>query len=455
MKKFFAFTFLAVMLCLPFIDSSSDETTGYIVIAWNDLGMHCNSTDYSTFAILPPGNNLRAQVIKIGSDGEDPDIVTEGIRVTYEIPGNTYSVGKTNFWDYIYELFDVKPTENVGLRGKGMSGEMDLDYNVFKADGIPITPFTDEDLENEKPYQLALVKVFDNDDNLLAMSQPVIPVSGEIGCLASGCHTSKEAILESHPGLSIEDAPIYCGNCHLSGPGSGSGSSHAKALSFRMHKVHAEKVNDCYDCHPGEKAKCLRGLHSNFLTCQSCHGTMKEIAESIIDGRIPWDEGPSCSQSGCHSSKYRPNSGKLYINSRGHEGIYCNACHGSPHAILPSQEDNDNVQSMALQGYKGPLRECKVCHGITPDKTGPHGIQPVSVEEDGAPGLTIYPNPASDQIQILNSLPGERVLLVDIKGNILDIEPAIGSDQIYNISNLSPGAYFVQVGNRTLKFVKK
>ena len=37
--------------------------TGWTVVAWNNLGMHCMDADFSVFAILPPYNTIQAQVI--------------------------------------------------------------------------------------------------------------------------------------------------------------------------------------------------------------------------------------------------------------------------------------------------------------------------------------------------------------------------------------------------------
>ena len=39
------------------------QGTGWKVIAWNNLGMHCMDADFSVFAILPPYNTIQAQVI--------------------------------------------------------------------------------------------------------------------------------------------------------------------------------------------------------------------------------------------------------------------------------------------------------------------------------------------------------------------------------------------------------
>ena len=52
----------------------------------------------------------------------------------------------------------------------------------------------------------------------------------------------------------------------------------------------------------------------------------------------------------------------LYRFSTGHGGLQCSACHGSTHAEFPSSHDNDNIQSMQIQGHAGPLVECVSCH---------------------------------------------------------------------------------------------
>ncbi len=93
-------------------------------------------------------------------------------------------------------------------------------------------------------------------------------------------------------------------------------------------------------------------------------------------GRIPWVDEPSCGS--CHS-KRRPNfqfeePGKLYRNSRGHGGVYCSACHGSPHAITPTVTDADNKQAIMQQGFAGTIKKCTVCHTTTPHDPFPHKL---------------------------------------------------------------------------------
>jgi hypothetical protein len=76
----------------------------------------------------------------------------------------------------------------------------------------------------------------------------------------------------------------------------------------------------------------------------------------------------------------------LYRVSKGHEGVFCEACHGATHGIWPNKNvlANDNVASEQLQGHSGVVIECNTCHtgdlGNTLD--GPHGMHPVGAAGD-------------------------------------------------------------------------
>ncbi|MBK7092875.1 MAG: hypothetical protein IPH59_14345 [bacterium] len=96
----------------------------HIIIGWNDLGMHCSNQDFSKLVVLPPFNNVRAQVVRVGDATHLPVVETTGFHVTYEIPGNTYSIGKTNFWDWEDQIFGVNLAPNIELTGNGLSGTM-------------------------------------------------------------------------------------------------------------------------------------------------------------------------------------------------------------------------------------------------------------------------------------------------------------------------------------------
>lgn len=372
---------LLVSITLIFIGINASFAQNYIVIAWNDLGMHCANQDFSTLCVLPPYNNLYAQVVKVAGTGggeDDPELVTGQITVKYEVPGNTYSVGKTNFWTYAKQLFGVQLQDNIGLKGKGLTGSMDANTNYFVAEGIPITPYTDANLTVEDPFQLATVTVFNSNNVKIATTQNVIPVSNELTCIQSGCHSSEQQMLDFHntlSGTNIVDKPVLCASCHSSNALGTPGTTGVKSLSEAMHGKHGDFTDNCYNCHPGPKTQCYRDTMSmRGFVCQTCHGSAKNVATTIANGRKPWLEEPRCGDSKCHGSNFSEQSGKLFRQSKGHGGLYCSACHGSPHAVVPSRVARDNQQNIALQGMSGTLRDCRVCHGKYPDEAGPHGI---------------------------------------------------------------------------------
>lgn len=374
---------LSIVILFTSITASAQE---YVLLGWNDLGMHCSNKDFSKMAVLPPYNTVTAQLIK-KVPGQLPQVVTDGYTVAYSIPGNTYSVGKTNFWTYAQQLLGLSQPlpPNIGLTGKGLTGTLDASGNNFNVLGIPNTPFSDDDLVNEKPYQLIhLVARNTTTGDTVATTDVVVPVSNEIGCVQSGCHSSEQSILNGHEDVNLTP-PVLCASCHASNALGTTGNPEAKSLSYRIHEKHqfiapSGSVATCYKCHPGPNTECLRDVmgknQTNPMTCQNCHGTMAQIASSIDAGRRPWLDEPKCGNSTCHGSVYAEETNKLYRESRGHGGLLCSACHGSPHAILPTVQPNDNLQSIRLQGFAGPLGDCMVCHTTLPTSPGPHGMIP-------------------------------------------------------------------------------
>ena len=125
------------------------SSKSYIVLAWNDLGMHCLNPTYDQAVILPPYNTVWAQVIK---RGQPPQIATSGLTVKYSILRNTNSYGKRSygqFWDNCSKLFGVSLAPNTGLNledpnlHNGLSGTMLLKGDHFQVNGIPVTPVED------------------------------------------------------------------------------------------------------------------------------------------------------------------------------------------------------------------------------------------------------------------------------------------------------------------------
>ena len=387
----------------------------YVVMAYNDLGMHCMNSEFSEMCILPPYNNLRAQVIKRDSS---PDIVKGDVTVSYSIPGNTVSSTKTDFWDFAPQLFGVQLPNDIGLTGNGLSGNMARPFNSghWEASGIPITPL-DDDFSNN-PFQLSEVQVRDEKGRILAETVAVVPVSWEISC--NYCHDTPGIsvatdILRKHDkkhGTELEmQKPVLCAGCHADPALGTTGAEGVSMFSHAMHGSHAERMtvrevrvatrkfkrklegmdpeiaakllderlkvelagiatmrtNACYSCHPGTNTECQRDLHlPKGISCKDCHGGMHQVADVT---RTPWVSEPTCA--GCHE-KMNPDfeyeePGKLFKDSRGHGNIECATCHGSPHAMGPATIAEDNLQAILQQGKAGPISKCTVCHVEQPE----------------------------------------------------------------------------------------
>jgi len=435
----------AGLLAVSTVTIAYSATSGkgrYVLVGWNDLGMHCvDGNDYSVFSILPPYNNLHAQLM-------DPNgkLVTNpsGIRLTYEAVAdpsgsiNRSSAGKTNFWTHAQKLFGVALAPDMGLAGNAMPGQSNIPQPLkwnqaakhFVAEGIPILPYPD----GGKPknyYPLVRVTARDSANRTLATADVVLPVSDEMAC--SNCHSSgsgrspgalprsqafdpdpdkdyKLNILqlhdERHQTRLRASAPVLCASCHAS---NALGTTQGKPLTQVLHAKHAAAVETgtpadraaCYNCHPGSVTKCLRGAMGNAgMQCQDCHGSMAQVGAANRKG---WLDQPACQN--CHTGTAVAYNGAirqtsafaypggplrqpanarfaanlpLYRLSAGHGGLACEACHGSTHAEYPSSHDNDNLMVAKLQGHTGTLAECSACHASVPSSgSGPHGLHEI------------------------------------------------------------------------------
>jgi Bacterial Ig domain len=473
----------SVALAAAFLSAPSAAQTGgpARLIAWNDLGMHCMDPDFSIFSILPPYNNINAQLIV----GGKLVVNASTFIITYEAVAdpsgsiNKTSIGKTNFWQWALPLFGLSLAPDVGLTGAAMPGAANQPqpsayeaiWKWFHADGIPLTPF--DDAGNYKPYGLMRLVARNQAGQLVASTVTSTPVSQEMLC--SQCHASGSSPLarpsggwaydpdpvkddrlnvlklhdEKHLGTAaftsalatlglnpagllasatLDQRPILCAACHGSNALPGTGLAGIEPLTEAMHARHAlvpnehglllDNVQDrsaCYTCHPGNQTQCLRGAMGKAIgsdgqfamQCQSCHGSQSDVG---AHGRVGWLDQPNCQQ--CHTGTATQNSGairftsvfdaagnphvpanltfatepdvpaagfSLYRFSAGHGDLQCSACHGSPHAIWPTSEANDNLQATLLQGHVGTLTDCSTCHSNLEDNQllqGPHGMHP-------------------------------------------------------------------------------
>ena len=178
---------------------------GTQLFAWNDLGMHCADSDFSIFTLLPPFNNLNAQLVVNGKLINT--LSNPGYTLTYEATPdptgsiNSSSQNKTNFWDFDLALFGANLIPDVGLTGNPMSSlhpepmSANDTFNWFEATGIPITPIDD----NLRPNYFPMVKVtaLDGSGKAIASSNAVLPISSEINC--NTCHASNSGSSAAKP----------------------------------------------------------------------------------------------------------------------------------------------------------------------------------------------------------------------------------------------------------------
>ena len=68
--------------------------------------------------------------------------------------------------------------------------------------------------------------------------------------------------------------------------------------------------------------------------------------------------------------------------------------------------------------------------------------------------MSVYPNPAVDQLYVTLSQNADIVIYNIMGQNVMNIEGRVGANNI-NISNLNAGIYFISAGNDTQKFIVK
>lgn len=373
-------SWVPILLVPQIAEGQRAKEPAYVMIGFNDLGMHCMNQDFSEICILPPFNNLHAQIIRRGAE---PSIMRSGFTVTYSIANNTNSTTKTNFWDYDQALFGVNLAPNVGLTGNGLSGTMTVDTvtRQYVTTGIPVTPVLDDGTPNAYPQ--AVIRATGRDK---LITSTVIPVSWEISC--NLCHIPEQGesvatdILRDHDRLHgttlVNEKPVLCARCHADPALGTAGSPGVSKMSTAMHGAHATRMgqanltNPCYACHPGIQTDCQRDVHkTRGIECTTCHGGMAAVGDP---NRMPWVDEPKCGSCHVRNGWDFEEPGKNFKESRGHGGVQCATCHGSPHVIAPSTNEADNLQMKRIQGRAGTLNKCEVCHIRRPGDSFFHRI---------------------------------------------------------------------------------
>ena len=125
MRKYVGIFILGLISLGLIVSSYSGEkargANDFIVTINYELGMHCTGFDFEYCCVLPPYNSVQAQVVKVGSEDElpqlmdgydpaDPTVLVDKdngkrYRLKYEFDDNSYSQGsKMSYWDAQYDI---------------------------------------------------------------------------------------------------------------------------------------------------------------------------------------------------------------------------------------------------------------------------------------------------------------------------------------------------------------
>ncbi len=375
---------------VPYFDPESDE---YVLLVWNDLGMHCISDNEKYFSFLPPANTFNAQLFR---RGPVPELVTGGVTMEYAVEnGFQYPQRHSAFWEYDIQIFGVDLPEGVGLTGKGVKGTMEPHGNVFAAHLIPVVPYMDDGTYN--PYPVFTITAKDKTTGeVLVQTRAVAPTSTEMGC--RNCHEGGWAwnevsgmadltainILHTHDRYNettlLTDAengnPALCQSCHADPAVMAPGKPEVLNFSTAVHGFHANYLSGmnheaCNMCHPGRmegNTHCFRGRHSKVgINCTSCHGTLEDHALGLLAGeagkeaaerlarnlepvfvmekadvmaRQPWLMEPDCQS--CHT--------RFSIRQDGYTGTAFNQWVPGFEALFRNRTDNHGVMCAACHG---------------------------------------------------------------------------------------------------------
>ena len=371
------------------------QDSGYTLVGWNDLGMHCMDADYSVFSILPPYNTIHAQLI-------DPsgDLVTNpsGITVTYEAVAdpdgsiNVSSITKTNFWDWVTELFGASPAPDQGLAGSDMPGPLnapqpmhfDSGFGWFTGEGIPLTPYDDAGAKNYYPMMRLVAR--DASGQVLATTRIVLPVSDEMTC--TSCHGSGSGpeampsggwindpdperdyrlnVLLLHDELeggssrfsaalaaagynssglyatvTADSTPILCDACHASNALPGTGQPGIPPLTQAVHSRHANVIDPSNGMSLDESA--------NRSACYTCHpGSETRCLRGAMGSAVAADGDLAIQCQNCHGNMSR-------VGAPGREGWFdqptCQNCHSGT-----ATDNNGQIRYLSVFDGSGEPR---------------------------------------------------------------------------------------------------
>jgi hypothetical protein len=425
--------------------TAGGSNTSYTLLAWNDLGMHCmDGSDFSVFTILPPYNNLDAQLItKAGTSNKH---INSGVVITYESYEynnsiNTISSTKTNFWTYLTALFPgTASTPDVGLTGNKTPStvpqklQFNATNNWFEATGLPLINRDDNNQTNY--YPMVKVTAKDTTGAVLASANIVLPVSDEMDC--AKCHASTVTSTDAKPiagwennpnklkdfkfnilrlhdqnhiisqadlntlksrgydyNASLYDTaksgtPILCAACHSSNALGTTSVGNAPALTTALHSKHAGVIDPANGMRLNDSA--------NRTACYSCHpGSTTQCLRGAMGSAKDATGNQEMQCQSCHGTLSD-------VGSASRTGWLdepnCQACHQNGNRYTSALQNgtlrnavdtrfatNPNTPQAGVSMYRystghGKL-QCSACHGST------HAIFPTSHLADNLQSISV------------------------------------------------------------------
>ena len=266
------------MVEVPVFDPKTDP---FVLLAWSERGMQLVDDPGAPLSLFPEGTTLRAQLIR---RDETPAVVTTGVSLHYRVEGGPAAAGQ-----------------------QPLAGIFAPAGDSFVATGIAVSPYPQQG--GFDPYPVMAIEARDINNQVIATTKLVVPVSTELGCRT--CHggdwrmdgragladETANNILAVHDRLSktdlqqrVNDGPVRCHDCHT-GPGSAPGDPARLTLSAAIHGFHANYLRGrgaegCALCHPSSPNGATRGardIHTSVgLDCTSCHGTVEDHSLSLL-----------------------------------------------------------------------------------------------------------------------------------------------------------------------------
>ncbi len=347
-------------------------STGYKLIGWNDLGMHCfDGKDYSVFAVLPPYNTIHAHLLdstgKLITSGTGYTVTYQAVTDPLTSTINTTSIGKTNFWSYAALLGFGSLPPDVGLKRNAMPGSGNTPRpmsfatadNTFLAEGIPITPYADNGTTNYFPMMRLTAR--NSSGTVLATTDIVLPISDEMTCKV--CHASSSGV-----GAALPSG----GGVNYSDP--------AKDIKLNILRKHDQRFQSSalFQSAASSLGYNPAGLEATTATrpvlCATCHGSnalglagvtgipqlttsMHSVHANVVDPATNQTLDRATTRDACYLCHPGPNTqclrgamGTLKASGGGN-AIECQNCHGP-------------MSTVGAAGRNGWLQEpaCQSCH---------------------------------------------------------------------------------------------